>query len=189
MAVSTNINIDYIPTGGTMVEQNYSGAASGWVGAVDLYVNGTLLYAGCLNEPEAGRIYTRSGLITNPSLTGWVASGVPSGTQVDFLNIVDIRPSVYEYNRTEIAEVVGSTTTTTVITGRNFSYTIPTGVDSITITLIYLPKGATMYVPDGSNLARKPQKVYVGDSSDQSDKVLKMYIGSSNDRSVKVFEE
>jgi hypothetical protein len=189
MAVSTNINVDYIPTGGTMVEQSYSGASSGWVGAFDLWTNGTLLYAGCLNEPEAGRIYTRSGLVTDPSLVGWVASGVPSGTQIDFLNIVDLNPSAYEYARTELVETVGTTETTTVYTGRNFSYTIPTGVDRITITMIFLPKGATMYVPNSVNQATQPIKIYVGDNNDESDKVEKMYIGSHTNRAIKVFED
>ena len=189
MAVSTNINVDYIPTGGTMVEQTYSGASSGWVGSFDLWTNGTLLRAGCLNEPEAGRIYTTSGLVTDPSLIGWVASGVASGTQVDFLNITDYHPEQYTYARTEIEETTGSTTNTLTFTGRNFSYTIPTGVDSIIITMIFLPTGAKMYVPNTSNNAAKPQKIYVGDSSDQSDGVVKMYIGSHTDRAIKVFEE
>lgn len=189
MAVSTNINVDYIPTGGTMVEQPYSGASSGWVGSFDLWTNGTLLRAGCLNEPEPGRIYTTSGLVTDSSLIGWVSSGVASGTQVDFLNITDYHPEQYTYARTEIEETTGSTTNTLIFTGRNFSYTIPTGVDSIIITMIFLPTGAKMYVPNASNNAAKPQKIYVGDSNDQSDKVVKMYIGSHTDRAIKVFEE
>lgn len=188
MAVSTNINVDYIPTGGEMTEQNYSGASSGWIACFDLWTNGTLLRAGCLNEPEAGKIYTTSGLVTDPSLVGWVASGVASGTQIDIQNITDLNPA-YTYHRTEIVETVGSTETTITFTGRNFSYTIPTGVDRITITMISLPKGATMYVPNSTNNSAKPQKIYVGDSNDVSDKVIKMYIGSSANRSIKVFEE
>lgn len=187
MAVSTNINVDYIPTGGTMVEQPYSGASSGWIGSFDLWTNGTLLRAGCLNEPEAGRIYTTSGLVTDPSLVGWVATGVASGTQVDFQNITDLN-AAYEYNRTEITETVGSTETTITFTGRNFSYTIPTGVDSIIITLIFLPKGTKMLVPNNSNNTVKPQKIYVPVSR-LSKNTVKMYIGSSADRSIKVFEE
>lgn len=188
MAVSTNINVDYIPTGGEMTEQNYSGASSGWVGSFDLWTDGTLLRAGCLNEPEAGKIYTTSGLVTDPSLVGWVATGVAVGTQVDMLNITDLN-AAYEYTRTEIVETVGSTETTTTFTGRNFSYTIPSGVDRVTITLIYLPKGATMYVPNATNNASKPTRIYVPDSNNDSDKVLKMYIGNSSNRAIKVFEE
>lgn len=189
MAVSTNINVDYIPTGGSMVEQPYSGASTGWVGSFDLWTNGALLMSGCLNEPEAGRIYTTSGLVTDPSLIGWVATGVAVGTQIDFLNIADYHPERYTYARTEIEETTGSTTNTLTFTGRNFSYTIPTGVDRIIITLIYLPTGAKLYVPNSTNNAVKPQKIYVGNDNDESDKVLKMYIGSHTNRAVKVFEE
>lgn len=187
MAVSTNINIDYIPTGGEMTEQNYSGSSSNWIGCVDLYTNGTLLRARCLNEPETGYIYTTSGRVTVPGMTGWVASGVASGTQVDFLNITDLS-SAYEYSHTEVEETIGSTSTTTTFTGRNFSYTIPTGVDSIIITLIFLPKGAKMYVPNASGRASEPLKIYVGDENEESVAVTKMYVGGSNNKAIKVFE-
>ena len=187
MAVSTNINIDYIPTGGTMREHNYSGASSEWMGCVDLYVNGTLLYARCLNEPETGKIYTTSGLVTDSSLTSWTNSGVAVGTQIGFQNITDLNSS-YEYTRVEVQETTGSTTTTTTFNGRNFSYTIPSGVDSIIIIFIYLPKGAKMYVPNSHNQATEPNKIYVGDSNDESVEVQKIYIGSSSDRAIKVFE-
>lgn len=188
MAVSTNINVDYIPTGGTMVEQPYSGASSGWVGCFDLWTDGSLLMARCLNEPENGLIYTTSGRTTVPGMTGWVASGVASGTQVDFLNITDLNAN-YEYARTEITEVAGGVETRTTVTGRNFSYTIPTGVDSITITMIFLPKAARMYVPNASNNASLPVKVRVGNSSDVAEGVKKIYVGNSSNRSIKVFEE
>ena len=188
MAVPININVGYIPTGGTMVEQTYSGASSERIGSFDLWTNGTLLCAGCLNEPKAGKIYTTSGLVTNPSLVDWATTGVASGTQVDFQNITDLS-AVYEYARAEIIETIGSTETTITFTSRNFSYTIPTGVDKLTITLIFLPKSTTMYVPNTTNNAVKPLKIYIGDNTGISDGVIKMYIGSSSNRSIKVFEE
>ena len=187
MAVSTNINVDYIPTGGNMVEQNYQGASSGWVGSFDLWTNGTLLQAGCLNEPEGGYCYTTSGMVTSTKFTGWVANGVASGTQVELLNITDLN-SKYRYSRTEIEEKVGATTNTRVFTERNLSYTIPTGVDSITITLIYLPKVVDLYVPNSTNNSVEPQKIYVSVER-ESKKAVKVYVGNHANRAIRVFEE
>ena len=186
MAVSVNINVNYTPTGGKRTEQPYSGEKAGWIGCFSLALDNKVIHPECLNEPEAGYVYTTSGKYSDPSIFGWNSTGLGSGRVVDITNVKDLS-SKYSFRSIEVSETAGGKTTITEYTARNLHYTVPTNVTSVIVAINYLPTVGKFYVPNQTNNAVTPNKIYVPDKDEKSKQVLKMYVGDKDGKSIQIY--